>query len=137
MLDLMFSGHQQSEDFEISGRLRPAHFRNSLFPVHGEIPQQRANHRLAQLVTRATKSETKKSPLPGGRQNEVGLAARAAASWRAPASCIAIAMRSMQPLSLYCAKNVYKPNSLQPAGKVYPHEIDIQETHSNHRKLDS
>src|SRR6516225_12288545 len=36
------------------------------------------------------------------RQNEVGLAARAAASCRAPApappSCIAIAMRSMQPL---------------------------------------
>src|SRR6516162_7535788 len=55
------------------------------------------------------KFETKKSPLPGGpyrgsaaRQNEVGLAARAAPSCRAPApappSCIAIAMRSMQPL---------------------------------------
>ena len=53
------------------------------------------------------------SPYRGSaaRQNEVGLAARAAASCRAPApappSCIAIAMRSMQPLlSLrLCKKN--------------------------------
>src|SRR5215472_7383044 len=35
------------------------------------------------------------------------------------------------------AKKVYKLNSLQPAVKVYPHEIDIQETHPKHRKLDS
>jgi hypothetical protein len=33
VLDLMFSGHQQSEDLEIGGRLRPAHLRNGLFPV--------------------------------------------------------------------------------------------------------
>src|SRR5215813_9430831 len=32
---------------------------------------------------------------------------------------------------------VYKLNSRQPAGKVYPHEIGIQETHTKHRKLDS
>jgi hypothetical protein len=37
-------------------RLRAEHFRNGLFPVLGEIPQQRANHRLAQLVTRAAHS---------------------------------------------------------------------------------
>jgi hypothetical protein len=37
LLDLMFSGHQQSEDFEVSGRLRPAHLRNGLFPVLAEI----------------------------------------------------------------------------------------------------
>ena len=65
----------------------------------------------------ALKFETKKSPLPGGpyrgsaaRQNEVDLAARAAASCRAPApappSCIAIAMRSMQPLFQPCKKCV-------------------------------
>src|SRR5215468_11334572 len=32
---------------------------------------------------------------------------------------------------------MYKLNSLATAGKVYPHEIDIQETHPKHRKLDS
>src|SRR5215467_13060179 len=33
VLDLVLARHQQSEDLEIGGRLRPAHFRNSLFPV--------------------------------------------------------------------------------------------------------
>src|SRR6516162_10825740 len=36
-----------------------------------------------------------------------------------------------------CSIKAYKLNSLQPAGKVYPHEIGIQETHPKHRKLDS
>src|SRR5262244_3435142 len=36
-----------------------------------------------------------------------------------------------------CSIKVYKLNSRQPAGKVYPHEIDIQKTHTKHRKLDS
>src|SRR5262249_29209199 len=48
VLDLVLARHQQSEDLEIRRRLRPAHLRNSLLPMHGEIPQQRANHRLAQ-----------------------------------------------------------------------------------------
>src|SRR5262249_5010127 len=56
MLDLVLARHQQSEDLEICRRLRPAHLRNGLLPMHGEIPQQRANHRLAQPVTRATQS---------------------------------------------------------------------------------
>src|SRR6516225_11715917 len=45
-------------------------------------------------------------------------------------------MRSMQPLFNYAKKacNLY---SRRRAGKVYPHEIDIQETHTKHRKLDS
>src|SRR5262249_46650028 len=47
MLDLVFAGHQQSEDLEIGRRLRPAHLRNRLLPMLGEIPQQRANQRLA------------------------------------------------------------------------------------------
>ena len=41
------------------------------------------------------------------------------------------------PLDLDCARKEYKLNSRQPAGKVYPHEIGIQETHTKHRKLDS
>src|SRR6516162_4052545 len=45
-------------------------------------------------------------------------------------------MRSMQPLFNY-AKKAYNLYSMRPAGKVYPHEIDIQETHTKHRKLDS
>src|SRR5262245_46625934 len=73
-------------------------------------------------------------------KNEVGLAARAAASCRAPApappSCIAIAMRSMQPLlPLRLCKKKYKLNSRCLAGKVYPHEIGFQEMRTNHRKL--
>ena len=41
-------------------------------------------------------------------------------------------------LSIFgCARNVYKLNSRQPAGKIYPHEIGIQKTHPKHRKLDS
>src|SRR5262245_41447860 len=40
--------------------------------------------------------------------------------------------------SLYdCAKKAYQPYSRRRAGKVYPHEIDIQETHTKDRKLDS
>src|SRR5262245_2074335 len=39
--------------------------------------------------------------------------------------------------SIDCSRKVFKINSLQPADKVYPHEIDIQETHTKHRKLDS
>src|SRR6516162_2124177 len=36
-----------------------------------------------------------------------------------------------------CSIKAYKPYSRRRAGKVYPHEIDIQETHLKHRKLDS
>ena len=34
-------------------------------------------------------------------------------------------------------RTVQEINSRPSAGKVYPHEIDIQETHPKHRKLDS
>src|SRR6516165_1661387 len=36
-----------------------------------------------------------------------------------------------------CAINVYNIYSRRREGEVYPHEIDIQETHTKHRKLDS
>src|SRR5262245_13090965 len=36
-----------------------------------------------------------------------------------------------------CSRNVYNPYSRRRAGKVFPHEIDIQETDPKHRKLDS
>src|SRR6516225_5072038 len=36
-----------------------------------------------------------------------------------------------------CAINAYNIYSRRREGEVYPHEIDIQETHPNHRKLDS
>ena len=64
MLYLVFAGHQQSEALEICGRLRAAHLRNGLLPVLGEIPQQCANHRLAQLVTRAPQSSGRVSTVP-------------------------------------------------------------------------
>jgi hypothetical protein len=71
-------------------------------------PSELANFKIEECLTVGS-IETKKSPYRGvhyrgsaARQNEVGLAARAAASCRAPVpappSCIAIAMRSMQPL---------------------------------------
>src|SRR5262245_27509675 len=41
------------------------------------------------------------------------------------------------PLARYCARKVCKIDSRYLAGKVYPHEIGIQETRTNHRKLDS
>src|SRR5262249_35875398 len=59
VLDLVLARHQQSEDLEIGGRLGPAHLRNGLLPMHGEISQQRANYRLAQAVTRATQSSAR------------------------------------------------------------------------------
>src|SRR6516165_4353661 len=40
-------------------------------------------------------------------------------------------------VSIDCAINVFIPYSRRRTGKVYPHEIDIQETHPKHRKLDS
>src|SRR5262249_53698652 len=40
-------------------------------------------------------------------------------------------------LSYDCAKIAYNSYSMRRAGKVYPHESDIQETHAKHRKLDS
>src|SRR6516164_3102283 len=96
----------------------------------------------------ALKFETKKSPLPGGpyrgsaaRQNEVGLAARAAASCRAPApappSCIAITMRSMQPILPLRTVQKIKLVTRRQGRAFYPDEIEIQGPHSDHRKLDS
>src|SRR5262249_24517943 len=35
------------------------------------------------------------------------------------------------------AEKVYNLYSRRRSGTVYPHEIDIQETHTKHRKLDS
>ena len=45
--------------------------------------------------------------------------------------------RSIPSLNSGCARKERKLNSMWLAGKVYPHEIDIQETHAKHRKLDS
>jgi hypothetical protein len=71
-------------------------------------------------------------------KNEVGLAARAATSCRAPRPGASI---------LYCDRDALNAaatpfTTMQKkaswlAGKIYPHEIDIQETHPKHRKLDS
>jgi hypothetical protein len=72
-------------------------------------------------------------------KNEVGLAARAAMlRARSGASILHSDHGACGRCSLYdCARNAYKLNSRATAGKVYPHEIGIQETRTNHRKLDS
>src|SRR6516225_8237069 len=88
------------------------------------------------------------SPLPGpdieGRgQDKIRLASRLVLPLMprtapAPPFCIAIAMHSMRRSSLFdYARKAYNTYSSRRAGKVYPHEIDIQETHAKHRKLDS
>src|SRR6516225_9753618 len=41
------------------------------------------------------------------------------------------------PLGIDCSIKAYNLYGRRRAGKVYPHEIDIQETHPKHRKLDS
>src|SRR5262249_10963194 len=47
------------------------------------------------------------------------------------------ALHATGPPFTDCAKNMYNVYSRRRAGKVYPHEIDIQETHTKYRKLDS
>jgi hypothetical protein len=42
-----------------------------------------------------------------------------------------------QPPRIQLCKKAHKPNSRWLAGKIYPHEIGIRETPTNHRKLDS
>src|SRR6516162_3647564 len=87
-----------------------------------------------------------KVPLPGpdieGRgQDKIRLASRLVLPLMprtapAPPFCIAIAMHSMRRSSLFdYARKAYNTYSSRRAGKVYPHEIDIQETHAKHRKL--
>src|SRR5215467_5470008 len=44
---------------------------------------------------------------------------------------------SFQFARVDCSIKAYKVYSRRRAGRVYPHEIDIQETHTKHRKLDS
>src|SRR5215831_324717 len=70
------------------------------------------------------------------RQNEAG--------WRLahPSRRLHPALRSRcapcsRPSLYDCAKKEYNLYSRRRAGRVYPHEIDIQETHPKHRKLDS
>src|SRR6516162_562877 len=88
-----------------------------------------------------------KSPLPGpdieGRgQDKIRLASRLVLPLMprtapAPLFCIAIAMHSMRRSSLSTMQERRITYTVGGAGRVYPYEIDIQETHTNHRKLDS
>jgi hypothetical protein len=56
VLDLVLARDQQRQDFEVGGRLRLAHPRNSLLPMLPEVAQKGANDLLGQLVTRAAHS---------------------------------------------------------------------------------
>src|SRR5262245_59973967 len=73
---------------------------------------------------------------PGGITHAQALAARTTASCpaRHPAS---LPKYSFPHFSLDCTRKGHKLNSRCLALKVYPHEIDIQETQANDRKLDS
>jgi len=56
MLELVSARDKQGETSQVHPGLLAAYLRDGFLPVLGEIPQQRANHGLAQLVTRATQS---------------------------------------------------------------------------------
>src|SRR6516162_2233490 len=56
VLDLVLTRDQHGDNFQPHPGLLSAHLRDGLFFVSGKIPQQCANHRLAQLVTRASRS---------------------------------------------------------------------------------
>src|SRR5215467_8198854 len=56
VFNLVLARDQQRQDFEVGGRLRLAHPRNSLLPMLSEVAQKRANDLLGQLVTRASRS---------------------------------------------------------------------------------
>src|SRR5262249_51145729 len=76
-----------------------------------------------------------RAPPPGGPPTPT-LAAGAAALrplWQPPS----VDHGALPAAALNCAKKGHKLNSRCLASKVYPHEIDIQETRTNHRKLDS
>jgi len=61
------SRDQEGANLQIRRRMRPTHFRNSLFPVLGEISQNRANDLLAERITRAAHSSGRVAGLPSGR----------------------------------------------------------------------
>src|SRR5262245_52646275 len=46
-------------------------------------------------------------------------------------------MRLMRPIRPDCLKKVYKITSKPQGWELYCDEIEVQKTHSNHRKLDS
>ena len=56
MFNLVLAWDQQRQDFEVSGRLRLAHARDSLLPMLPEVAQKRTDDLLAQLVTRAAQA---------------------------------------------------------------------------------
>src|SRR5262245_16717794 len=56
VLDLMLARKHHRNHLEVHSRILLAHPRDGLFSVLVEIPEQRANHRLAQPVTRATQA---------------------------------------------------------------------------------
>src|SRR5262249_7465685 len=72
-------------------------------------------------------------------KNEVGLAARAAMlRARSGASILHCDRDALQAAAPYdYAKKVYKLASNLQKERFYRDEIDIQETHTKHRKLDS
>ena len=81
-------------------------------------------------------------PTPGAERMRTSRLAPPPHAARLPPSRLHPALRSRRALCkrsslTNCAKEVYNLYSRRRAGKVYPHEIDIQETHPKHRKLDS
>src|SRR5215831_378841 len=132
-----------------------AHLEGVLSPINfSEGGSPKTGHPISAPATSLTRNSSHQIPgMRAGRKFESEKAPPTGGHPRTPASrlvppphaaharpnvsiCIAIPMRLMRPL-YDCLKKTLKLNSRWLADKVYPHEIDIQETHSNHRKLDS
>jgi hypothetical protein len=52
-LDLVLTGHEQRNDFQIGRGMLVTHARDGLFAVFGEVPSQRTDEFLVQQITRA------------------------------------------------------------------------------------
>ena len=94
------SRDQEGANLQIRRRMRPTHFRNSLFPVLGEISQNRANDLLAERITRAAHSSGRVAGLPSGRVARRGYPPSCACPARL--ACMALALASASALALNC-----------------------------------
>src|SRR5262249_24530846 len=97
-------------------------------------------------------SQNRKSPLPGAKCAAIGKnyrrtvrlsdlplpdGSRTSSSTRSSGVAMLPSFQFALMVRFDCSIKAFKLNSLATAGKVYPDEIDIQEAHPKHRKLDS
>ena len=133
-----------------------AHLEGVLSPINfSEGGSPKTGHPISAPATSLTRNSSHQIPgMRAGRKFESEKAPPTGGHPRTPASrlvppphaaharpnvsiCIAIPMRLMR-LALYdCLKNAYQITSKPQGWELYCDEIEVQETHTKHRKLDS